>query len=102
MEDFHQQVQNAGNKLVVVDFFATWYQPCRYMTSYLEKDIRPFAGKIVLLQVDLDTFGDFARKEYGVTWPTFVFVKNGKMAEKSKVVDNPATIERIILGLIRS
>lgn len=72
------------------------------MASYLENDTREYAGKFVLLQVDLDQFGDFAQKNFGVTWPAIVFVKNGKIAEKIKMADNPATVDRIIRRLIDS
>lgn len=90
VEDFYQQVENAGDKLVVAEFFTTWFQPSKGIGSYLESDKRPYAGKVVWLQVDLDEFGDFATKKYGISLPTFVFIKNGKVVEKVHAVRTAA------------
>lgn len=89
-------MENAGNKLVVVEFFVTWFQPSKGMASFLESDKRPFAGKIVVLQVNLDEFGDFAKRKYGITMPTFLFFKNGRLVEKASAV-RTAAIERAAL-----
>lgn len=98
MKDFYQQVQNAGDKVVVAEFFATWLQLSKGIASYLENEKRPYAGKLVVLQVNLDQFGDFATKMYGISLPTFLFFKNGKLVEKASAVRTTA-IERAVLHL---
>lgn len=99
VEDFDRQVKDAGNKLVVIDFFATWLQPSKHMGQYLESYSREYAEKIVVLQVNLDQFEKLAKEKYGIdSMPTFVFLKNGKMVEKFSA-DNPATIAKTIIHL---
>ncbi|KAL3337022.1 hypothetical protein AABB24_029606 [Solanum stoloniferum] len=59
------------NKLVVIDFTATWCGPCKYM----EPILNDFAAKYIdveFVKIDVDGLDDVAQ-EYGVqAMPTFV------------------------------
>lgn len=82
MEDFDQQVKNAGSKLVVVDFFATWCSPCKRVEPFLKEYAETYADKIEVLKVDVDQLDDLAAR-YGVkSMPTFTFLKDGKVADQ--------------------
>lgn len=101
VEDFDSQVKKADNKLVVVEFFATWCAPCNYISKYLEIYNRKYAGKIVVLKVDVDQFEELALIKYGVkSMPTFVFLKNGKVAQKFSGA-NASRIERTIIQMTK-
>ncbi|XP_055907981.1 thioredoxin-2 [Eupeodes corollae] len=74
--DFDGQLQAAGSKLVVVDFFATWCGPCKMIAPRLEELSTQYADKVVVLKVDVDECEDIA-VDYNISsMPTFVFIKN--------------------------
>lgn len=49
--DFEEQVKLAGDKLVVVDFFAVWCGPCKHISPILEKLALQYVEKIVVVKV---------------------------------------------------
>lgn len=79
--DFDNQLGAAGDKLVVVDFHATWCGPCKMIAPKLGELATQYEDKAVVLKVDVDECEDIA-VEYGVSsMPTFVFIKNGKVVK---------------------
>ncbi|XP_053961256.1 thioredoxin-2 [Anastrepha obliqua] len=76
--DLNNQLKEAGAKLVVIDFFATWCGPCKLIAPKLEELAKEYEGRVVVLKVDVDECEDIAM-EYNVSsMPTFVFIKESK------------------------
>eukprot|EP00088_Acartia_fossae_P069892 TRINITY_DN9222_c0_g1_i1.p1 TRINITY_DN9222_c0_g1~~TRINITY_DN9222_c0_g1_i1.p1 ORF type:complete len:117 (+),score=33.54 TRINITY_DN9222_c0_g1_i1:36-353(+) len=76
-DDFKNQLKLAGDKLVVVDFFATWCGPCKMIAPHLE-EMSKTMDDLVVLKVDVDECEDIAQ-EYKITaMPTFIFIKKGE------------------------
>ncbi|XP_014099119.1 thioredoxin-2 [Bactrocera oleae] len=76
--DLKNQLKEAGAKLVVIDFFATWCGPCKIIAPRLEELAKEFEGRVVVLKVDVDECEDIAM-EYNVSsMPTFVFIKGSQ------------------------
>lgn len=91
---FSTRLSEAGVKLVVIDFFATWCGPCKniapYVTQYAAK--YPEAN---FFKVDVDKCKT-TQDTYKVTaMPTFVFVKNGRTVAEFKGAD-PKKLEDTI------
>ncbi|KAF2881472.1 hypothetical protein ILUMI_24708 [Ignelater luminosus] len=75
-DDFDSKLQDAGDQLVVVDFFATWCGPCKMIAPKLEELAKEFAKALLILKVDVDECEDIAT-EYNISsMPTFIFIKN--------------------------
>jgi len=76
-ENFDKEI-NATDKFVLVDFFATWCEPCSILAPTLEKVAKGFEDKVVLMKANLDNV-PMAAQKFGVEKiPTVVLLKNGK------------------------
>ena len=55
METFKDVI--SGDQLVLVDFFATWCQPCKMMHPILEQVKSVLGDRIRIIKVDVDKYG---------------------------------------------
>lgn len=70
-----------NEKLVVVDFFATWCGPCQMLSPVLEELSQEFP-EVEIVKVDVDEAPELAEK-YGVfSIPNVVMIKNGKEIDR--------------------
>lgn len=99
-EDFDNQVKNAGGKLVVVDFFATWCRPCKCIYPTLAKLAHRYASKIVALKVDVKEQAKLVEKYQVAGMPAFLFLKNGKQVDLFTGADRKK-LENTIKSLIQ-
>ena len=78
--DFPALVQD--DKLLVVDFFATWCGPCRKLSPTLDEVSEEFGDRVNIVKVDVDESEDLAMT-YGIrSVPTVLFFKNGQQVDK--------------------
>ncbi|XP_067026139.1 thioredoxin-like [Acropora muricata] len=75
-EDFGNFLKEAGEKLVVVDFFATWCGPCKKMSPTIKKLAEEYADKVFFAKVDVDENAETAEAEEISAMPTFKLYKN--------------------------
>lgn len=76
METFNDAISE--DRLVLVDFFATWCQPCKIMHPVLEQVKAALGDKIRILKVDVDKHGQTAA-QYGIqAVPTLMLFRNGQ------------------------
>lgn len=54
MEKFKDVI--AGDTLVLVDFYATWCQPCRAMHPVLQDVKQALGDKVRILKIDIDQY----------------------------------------------
>nr|XP_053643442.1 thioredoxin-2-like [Cherax quadricarinatus]UCU83347.1 thioredoxin [Cherax quadricarinatus]UQI50501.1 thioredoxin [Cherax quadricarinatus] len=79
-EDFDKKLSEAGDKLVIVDFYATWCGPCKMIAPKLEAMSEEMTD-VVFLKVDVDECEDVAMEHQISCMPTFVFFKGGQKIE---------------------
>jgi len=78
-ENFDKEISASG-KPVLVDFFATWCEPCNVLGPILEKVAEHFKGRIILVKANVDKFPKAAQKFNVDRIPNVVLFKNGKPA----------------------
>ncbi|MFA4833527.1 MAG: thioredoxin [Patescibacteria group bacterium] len=76
-ENFEKEIQRP-DKMVLVDFYATWCEPCSILAPILEKLEKEFEEKIVLLKANVDDTQLNAQKFQADRIPRVVLFKNGK------------------------
>jgi thioredoxin 1 len=70
-------------KVVVVDFWAEWCQPCKMLSPVLDKVAQKFAGELKVVKCNVDENQDIAMK-YGVmSIPNLIFFKNGQVVNQA-------------------
>ena len=70
------------DKLLVVDFFATWCGPCKKLSPTLDEVSEELGEQVNMVKVDVDESEDLAMN-YGIrSVPTVLFFKNGQQVDK--------------------
>ncbi|XP_011704529.1 PREDICTED: thioredoxin-2 [Wasmannia auropunctata] len=79
-DDLKSKLKDAGNKLVVIDFFAVWCGPCKMIGPMIE-ELSKEMQDVVFLKVDVDECEDIAAEYEISSMPTFVFIKECEVLE---------------------
>lgn len=81
--DFKEKVEvSSKDKVVIVDFFATWCSPCKMLTPRIETVIGENKGKVSLAKVDIDEHTDLAMDYDVSSVPVLVAIRNGKVEQR--------------------
>ena len=77
METFNDVISE--DRLVLVDFFATWCQPCKMTHPVLEQVKVTLGDKVRIIKVDVDKYGQTAA-QYGIqAVPTLMLFRKGQI-----------------------
>ena len=72
-----------SEKLVIVDFWATWCGPCRVLSPLLDEVEKEMEDKIEVVKVNVDDADEIAMRFRIMSIPTLLFFKNGAMVDRS-------------------
>ena len=71
-------IEESKNNPVIVDFWATWCNPCKQLTPILEKVVLQMNGKVKLVKVDIDQNQSLAQQMQIQSVPTVLAFFEGK------------------------
>lgn len=81
--DFKQKVDiGSKNKVIIVDFFATWCGPCKMLTPRIETVMGEHEGKANLAKVDIDEHSEIALDYDVSSVPVLVAIRDGKIQDR--------------------
>lgn len=78
----YEVVAYSKNTPVVVDFWATWCQPCKLLTPLLEKLVKEMGGSFRLAKVDVDANPNLAARYNVRSIPTIIAFSDGGAKEQ--------------------
>src|SRR4051794_9037233 len=80
-DEWKTVVEGASNH-VLVDFFATWCGPCKYVAPIVEDLAKEYSGKVDCTKLDIDEAPEIATR-YGIEGvPTLVLFKGGQEIDR--------------------
>lgn len=79
-DEFNELISN--NKLVFVDFFATWCPPCKMLGPVLDDVNEELGDKIVMVKINVDENEKISRKFGVISIPTMIIFKDGESVSK--------------------
>ena len=78
--NFEETIQK--NKLVLVDFWASWCGPCRALAPTIEELATELNGKVLVGKLDVDANPATAERFQVFSIPTMIIFKDGQEAER--------------------
>lgn len=86
-----------SEKLVLIDFFATWCGPCKMLAPVLKEVKDSLGERVTILKVDVDKNQELSSKYQVRGVPTMILYQNGKQLwRQSGVLTKDEIIKTII------
>jgi len=80
-QDFDASVKESTTP-VLVDFSATWCQPCKALAPVIEAAAKEFNGKLSVYKVDIDKASTVSGRMGIQGVPTCIFFRNGSEVDR--------------------
>lgn len=98
-EHFEKILKEAGDKYVLVEFFAMWCSPCKQIGLKLEEWAEQYRDKVVIVKIDVDTLEELAIEHDVTNMPAFMIMRNNAKVEQfagSKVEYLESVLEKYL------
>lgn len=73
--------EKSFEKPIILDFMATWCNPCKKLAPILEAVAEKHGDKLELVVVDVDKEQDIAKEFSVMGMPTVLFIKDGEVVD---------------------
>lgn len=97
--NFNNEITNT-DKLVIIDFFATWCGPCKMLSPIISEIANEYSNSVKVCKVNIDENQDLAIKYNIMSVPTLIFLKNGESIKSSIGFCPKSKLENIINNLL--
>ncbi len=94
-ENFEKEVLNS-EKIVLIDFWASWCGPCRMMSPVVDEIAEEMQEKVKVCKVNIDEQNKLAVKYNVMSIPTFVVLKNGNEVGRSIGVQDKEELKNML------
>ncbi|XP_004489965.1 thioredoxin H-type 2-like [Cicer arietinum] len=78
----HLKASEQTNKLMVVEFTATWCAPCKYMDPIIQEFATKYKNIVDFIKIDVDVLMDVTQEYQVQAMPTFILMKKGEVVDK--------------------
>ena len=75
-------VEARSSVAVLVDLWAPWCGPCRFVSPILEELARDFAGRLKVVKVNVDENPALSRRFDALSIPTMVILRDGRVVDR--------------------
>lgn len=96
MENFNDIIN--GNQLTLVDFFATWCDPCKQMHPVLEQLKASEGEKLRIIKLDVDKNEALASAYRIQSVPTLMLFRNGELLWRQSGAMSLADLKALLYG----
>lgn len=93
-QKFQELIQS--ERPVLVDFFATWCQPCKVQSSVLNTVKENIGEGARIVKIDIDQFPSIASEQGVRGVPTLALFKNGQLLWKESGVHDVNTLTQLL------
>ena len=85
-----------ADKPLLIDFWASWCSPCRFMHPIFEKVAKIYSNKVIFARINVDEEQEIAARYKVQAIPTFMLFINGKSIDRLVGVVDENTLTRFI------
>ena len=97
-EEFDRELNS--NKLVLVDFKASWCEPCKLQAEVLSQFVTKIGDRVKVLKVDIDENPTLAKKHQISLLPTLVLFCLGTERERKTGLTSLDALSSLIIKYI--
>jgi len=85
---------DSPDHLYLLDFYADWCEPCKWVEPILDDVLKHYSGKIILRKINIDEQPNVARDYHVMSVPTLVLLKKEQEIWRMRGFDTaPALIK---------
>jgi thioredoxin 1 len=92
--DIKQFQSSLKNKVVLVDFGATWCGPCKAMEPIINDMKKKYEGRATILEINIDAQRSLATDYMVQSIPTLILFSDGREVKRLVGLQPGATIEQ--------